>query len=113
MFLSFLLFALHLHLIIIVIIMLLSSRNNNYVTFEKFIDAIQAHVSKENYAIVKDRSKSIERIDDFNNKVNLRCDRDKQSRKDNKNAKRKRKIFFIKIECLFRVNIIRKKSNNV
>lgn len=93
--------------------MLKFSRNNIYIILKKLFDTIQAYISKKNYAIVKDRSKSIKSNNNFNNKINLLCDREKQSRKNNKNTKRKRKIFFIKIEYSFKANVIRKKSNNI
>jgi len=71
----------HPHLIIIAIMVLLPPRNDDYVTLEELVNAVQAHASKEGYAIVKGRSKSIKGNGGFNNKINLYCDRGGQPRK--------------------------------
>jgi len=103
----------HPHLIIIAIMVLLPPRNNNYATLEELVNAVQAHASKEGYAIVKGRSKSIKGNGGFNNKINLYCDRGGQPRKSSENAKRKRKTSSIKIGCPFRANAIRRKGSDV
>ena len=93
--------------------MLVASSNDDYIIIDKLVNAVQAHASKEGYAIVKGRSKSIKGSDNFNNKVNLLCDRGGLPRPRSNNLKRKRKIFSIKIDCPFRANAIRKKGNDV
>jgi len=95
------------------IMVLVASRNDDYIIIDELVNVVQAHASKEGYVIVKGRSKSIKRSDSFNNKINLLCDRKELSRPRNNNLKRKRKIFSIKIDCFFRANAIRKKSNDV
>ncbi len=92
---------------------LVASRNDDYIIIDELVNVVQAHASKEGYAIVKERSKSIKGSDSFNNKVNLLCDREGLPRPRNNNLKRKRKIFSIKIDCLFRANAIRKKDSDV
>ncbi len=92
---------------------LVTPRNDDYIIIDEFVNVVQAHASKEGYVIVKERSKSIKGSDNFNNKINLLCDREELLRSRNNNLKRKRKIFFIKIDCLFKANVIRKKSNDV
>lgn len=92
---------------------LVTSRNDDYIIIDEFVNVVQTHASKEGYVIVKERSKSIKRSDNFNNKINLLCDREELLRSRNNNLKRKRKIFFSKIDCLFKANAIRKKSNDV
>jgi hypothetical protein len=93
--------------------MLLAPRNDNYIILEELVSAVQAHASKEGYAIVKGCSKSIKENGNFNNKINLLCDRKGQPRRDSKNARRKRKISSIKIGCLFRANVIRRKGSDL
>jgi len=98
---------------IVTIMVLVAPRNDDYIIIDELVNVVQAHASKESYVIVKRRSKSIKKSDNFNNKVNLLCDRRELSRPRSNNLKRKRKIFFIKIDCLFRANAIRKKGNDV
>jgi hypothetical protein len=92
---------------------LLPPRNDDYVTLQELVSAVQAHASKEGYAIVKGRSKSIKGNGGFNNKINLHCDRGGQPRKDSENVRRKRKTSSIKIGCPFRANAIRRKGSDV
>jgi len=92
---------------------LVAPRNDDYITIDELVNAVQAHASKEGYAIVKGRSKSIKGSDNFNNKVNLLCDRGGLPRPRSNNLKRKRKISSIKIDCPFRANAIRRKGSDV
>jgi hypothetical protein len=92
---------------------LLPPRNDDYATLEELVNVVQAHASKEGYAIVKGRSKSIKGNGGFNNKINLYCDRGGQPRKGSENAKRKRRTSSIKIGCPFRANAIRRKGSDV
>jgi len=69
--------------------MLVASRNDDYIIIDELVNVVQAHASKESYVIIKRRSKSIKRSDNFNNKINLLCDREGLLRPRNNNLKRK------------------------
>lgn len=92
---------------------LVAPRNGDCITIDELVNAVQAHASKEGYAIVKGRSKSIKGSDGFNNKVNLLCDRGGLPGPRSNNLKRKRKTSSIKIDCPFRANAIRRKGSDV
>ena len=86
-----------------------ASAEADYSTLDALVEAVQNHVFTEGFVIVKARFKS----NSFENVVKavLLCDRDEQSRRRSK-AQAKR-TDSIKCDCLFKINVVYKKTLDV
>ena len=81
----------------------------DYFTFDALMKAMQNHIFIKDFVIVKTRFKS----NNFENviKIVFLCNRDEQSRRRFKTQIKR--IDNIKCDCLFKINVVYKKTLNI